>query len=220
MTPLPPAPSCVKLNINWGVEADVLAQTIHYFQYSGGAPSAVTLASWAASVVSAGDSFFGPLCSDQVGMISATFRDLASDMGAEASGGVAWLGSRGSALTPPGAAVVMSHSINRHYRGGKPRTYLPIGVAGDITTSGFWSDALIGSTTGDYANWIGTIAGDTGLVYVNVSYYTGPNRVITNPVTGRARNVSTLRGAPRIDQITESVARKVIGSQRRRNRDA
>jgi hypothetical protein len=51
---------------------------------------------------------------------------------------------------------------------------------------------------------------------VNVSYYNGFT-VVTNPTTGRARNVPTLRGTPVVDTVTGIVARVQVGSQRRRN---
>jgi len=137
MPALPSPGPIVKLNINWGVDGDSMAETIHYYRYSSGPPSAGDLSTMAGIVVGDGMDFFQSLCNDQVGMLACTARDLSSAMGNEATAGAPWTGTRGTALTPPGAAMVISHSISRHYRGGHPRSYLPLGVSGDIATTGF-----------------------------------------------------------------------------------
>jgi len=223
MPALPSPGPIIKLNVNWGVDGDSMAETIHYYRYSSGAPSAADLSAFASNAVAQGQAEFGALCNDQVGMLAATARDLSSAMGAEATAGTPWVGTRGSALTPPGAAMVISHSISRHYRGGHPRTYLPIGVSGDIAVTGFWSDAFVIAADNAWGGWdlnvVGSFGGLTVTDLVNVSFYGPPNRVIVSP-GGRMRTVSTVRGVPIVDHVTGHTARKVIGSQRRRNRDA
>jgi hypothetical protein len=215
----------IKLNVNWGVEGDSMAQTIHFWSYTGGAPGAGDLTNFANQAVTSGMSAFQALCNDQVGMLGATARDLSSEMGVEVTAGTPWVGTRGAALTPPGAALVISHVIARHYRGGKPRSYLPLGVGGDIATTGFWTDALVAAADSKWGEWTSDIIGGSpygGLTItniVNVSYYGPPNRTI-GALPGRVRTVSTRRDVPIVDTITGHVARKVIGSQRRRNRDA
>ena len=223
MPPLPSPGPIVKLNINWGVDGDSMAETIHYYRYTSGAPSAADLSAFANVVVSNGQDGFQALCNDQVGMLACTARDLSSPMGNEATAGTPWLGTRGTALTPPGAAMVISHSISRHYRGGHPRSYLPLGVSGDISTAGFWSDAFVIASDAGWGSFnAANIVTEGSLVIqdlVNVSFYGPPNRVITGS-GGRVRTVSTVRGVPIVDHVTGHNARKVIGSQRRRNRDA
>lgn len=223
MPALPNVPNVIKAVMNWGVEGDDAAQTVHYLSYSGGAPSAADLSTFATDAVSAGASHFEAVCSDSVGMNSCTARDLSSDMGNEATAGTPWVGTRGTALTAPGAAVVVAHSISRHYRGGHPRTYLPAGVAGDIQTTGLWSTGLVSAVDSAWGAWVAALTGTYGSLVVtnlvNVSYYGPPNRTITGS-TGRVRTVSTVRATPKVDQITGHVTRAKIGSQRRRNRDA
>lgn len=220
MPALPSPGAIVKLTIDWGVEADTLAQTVHYFQYGGGAPSAGTLSTIANTAVANGATHFQALASNFVGMISATARDLSSAMGNESTAGTSWSGTRGTDLTPPAAAAVVSHSISRHYRGGHPRTYLPLGVAADIATTGLWSTGFVAAVDTGWGAWVASMAGVGGITnIVNVSYYGPPNRIITGS-TGRVRTVSTVRGTPIVDLITGHVTRRAIGSQRRRNRDA
>jgi hypothetical protein len=220
MPALPSPGSVVKITLDWGVEADTLAQTVHYFSYSGGPPSAATCSAIASDAVAGAATHFQSLCSNFVGMISATVRDLSSSMGNEATAGTAWSGTRGTDLTPPSAAMVVSHSISRHYRGGHPRTYLPLGVAADIATTGLWSTGLTAAADTAWGDWVAGLIGTHGLTQlVNVSYYGPPNRIITSS-TGRVRTVSTVRATPLVDNVTGHVARRQIGSQRRRNRDA
>lgn len=223
MPALPNVAGVLKLAVDWGVESDSAAMTVHYFRYSSGAPSAADLSTFANDAVSDGDSQFGGLASTHVGMMSATARDLSSAMGNEATAGTPWVGTRGSDLTAPGAAVVVSHSISRHYRGGHPRSYLPLGIAGDITSGGVWGGSLVTAVDSAWGTWIanrfGTFGSLTVTQLVNVSYYGPPNRTVTSS-TGRVKTVSTVRAVPIVDTITGHVTRAKIGSQRRRNRKA
>lgn len=220
MPALPSPGSVIKLTVDWAIEGDALGQTVHYFSYGGGAPSAGALSTFANTAVANGATQFQGLASDQVGMSGATARDLSSAMGNEASAGTPWVGTRGTALTPPAAAVIVAHSISRHYRGGHPRTYLPLGVAGDINVSGRWATAFTSAVQTAWGAWIASLIGVSGVTnIVNVSYYGPPNRIITSS-TGRVRTISTVRATPLVDAITGHVTRFNIGSQRRRNRDA
>lgn len=220
MPALPSPGAVIKLNLGWTIEGDTLGETVHYFSYGGGAPSAGALSTFANTAVANGLTQFQALANDQVGMSQGTARDLSSAMGNEATAGTPWVGTRGAALTPPAAAAVVSHSISRHYRGGHPRTYLPLGVAGDINVSGRWATAFVNAVDAAWGAWIASLIGVSGVSnLVNVSYYGPPNRIITSS-TGRVRTVSTVRGAPIVDVVTGHTTRFNIGSQRRRNRDA
>jgi len=224
MPALPVTPSpCLKVNINWGVDANTQAETIHYLTCASG-PSASDLNTFMAAVVSEGETAFGALASDSVGMLAASCRDLSSDMGARGEGGTPWVGTRGSALLSPATAVVVNHTILRAYRGGHPRSYLPLGVSGDVATTGLWSTAFLDAVDtawGDFAAFLQAYSAGTVVIdkLVNVSYFGPPNRTITGS-TGRVRTVSTVRAVPIIDVVQSHITRKNIGSQRRRNRDA
>jgi hypothetical protein len=153
-------------------------------------------------------------------------RDLSSAMGAEVEAGGPNGGTRAGSRLSPGTAVVVSHSISRHYRGGHPRTYLPLGCGPDVVAAGTWESTFVTAVDNAWGAFVAAlIAGSpygalTITELVNVSFYGPPNVIITNPVTGRARTVSTVRHPPIVDPITGHVTRALIGSQRRRNRDA
>jgi hypothetical protein len=178
----------------------------------------------AAAFVGNGFTAFALLAGNTVGMDSCMVTDLTTPASGQGSGGSAWVGSGGTALLAPGTAALVNHQISRRYRGGKPRTYLPLGVSSDVNTSGLWTTAFVAAVEAAYGVYVvdclGSGIGCSLDKFVNVSYYEPPNVVITNPVTGRVRNQSTRRATPLIDVINSDTVAQKIASQRRRNRDA
>jgi hypothetical protein len=223
MGELPAVPNVLKVNAHWGIEGDLLGQTIHYFRYTGGPPSPANCATMADAFVTDFAIEFAALCSNFVGMLEAVVTDLSSDTASQGAGGTPWVGTRGTELTPPGAAVVVAHTIGRRYRGGKPRTYLPAGVSSDIATTGLWTTGFVAAVDAAWgaaiAGFLTAGAGCTLDNIVNVSYYKGFT-VVTSPTTGRSRNVPTKRASPVVDNILGHITNRQIGSQRRRNKDA
>jgi hypothetical protein len=127
-------------------------------------------------------------------------------------------------VAPPGnAAVLVNEIIQRRYRGGKPKCYLPVGRADDLTNAQTWSGAAVtGFQTamdGFKQDILGTAFGTATLQsFVSVSYYQG-NSVVIDPVTGRAKNKPILRpGGPITDDVTTFIVSPTPGSQRRRLR--
>lgn len=225
MAPLPPVANTLKFNVHWQIDADTMGQTVHYFRYSGGPPTAATCAALAADFTSLAASNMDTMFSANVGINSVRAIDLASSSGAEGTGGAPWVGTRAGGQLAPATSAVISHFIARRYRGGKPRTYLPAGTSPDVAVAGLWTDAFVAAMEAAWgaftAAFIGTAEGGTTITQiVNVSYFTGPNIPFINPMTNRASNRSTRRGVPVTDIITGHTVPKQIGSQRRRNRDA
>jgi hypothetical protein len=111
-------------------------------------------------------------------------------------------------------------TIDRRYRGGKPRNFYPYGTASDLQTEQTWTDtALTGFLAQSedlYSATAGVSAGGTTLTSrVSVSYYSGFT-VVTSPTTGRARNVPTKRSTPLTYAVVNTAVSPYIGSQRRR----
>jgi hypothetical protein len=224
MPALPDVPNVFRLNLDWTVDADTMGQTVHYFRYSGTAPNAATCNAIAIAATAYAESAFQSMCNTHVGVSGATVTDLSSSSGGQASGGTPWLGTRSGGQLSPGTAAIVSHFISRRYRGGKPRSYFPCGTSTDVATTGLWSSGF--KTAMDTAfgtfhdDMVATSSGGTIVgALVNVSYYKGFT-VVTSPTTGRSRNVPTLRGTPVVDTINDSDTKIMMGSQRRRNRDA
>lgn len=224
MPALPNVPQVVKCNLFWKVYGDAAAQTVLYFTYTGGAPSAANCSSTASGIVSAAETHFQSLTATTVvGMDEAMITDLSSATGGQGTGGTPWVGSRSGSPLPPATAVLVNHQINRRYRGGKPRSYLPLGTSADTASTGEWSSGFVSSVDTAWGAFISDVlalsAGISFTQFSNVSYYSGFT-VVTNPTTGRARNVAKVRTVPIVDHVVSHTTNIKISSQRRRNRNS
>lgn len=220
MGPLPSPGAVVQTNLTWKVDDDTGALTRLFWSYTGGAPSGAALTSFCADVDAAVDTFFGPLFLATTLATGTKAIDLSSDTGNEAESTQANAGSRSGTRLSPGTAVTVAHEIARRYRGGHPRSYLPFGAGADILSSGEWDTAFTNAVTAAFANFVTTVRGSGHVAIdklVNVSYYKGNNPII-DPISGRAKNIPQKRVTPLVNEISGSVARVKIGSQRRRNR--
>jgi hypothetical protein len=147
--------------------------------------------------------------------------DLTSPTGAVDTIAPTIVGTRAGGILPAEVAFVLSYEIARRYRGGHPRGYWPFGSDTDLFNPRVWQGTFPGVVVtamnlffGDVAT-AGAVFGTT-YTHVNVSYYNG-FLVVINPLTGRARNVSQLRGGgPLVDGVTSIVGRTTPGAQRRR----
>jgi hypothetical protein len=97
-----------------------------------------------------------------------------------------------------------------------------MGTETDLATSGEWDPTSVGVFTSAISQFFIDVTGiiwgvSEVTTHVNVSYYQGFT-VVTDPITGRARNVPKLRsGGPLVDVISSVTARPIVGTQRRRN---
>lgn len=147
--------------------------------------------------------------------------DLSSSSGGVGEHSQSTAGTGNVASLPGGTSVLVNYLINRRYRGGKPRSYFPWGSETEMATRQSWVGTFITDCTSAlttyFAAVIGLVVGGTTLTsHVNVSYYEGFT-VVTNPVTGRSRNVPKLRTTPVVDDILSWSVSAKPGSQRRRN---
>jgi hypothetical protein len=218
---LPDVPKVLKLALVhlYGANLDVV--TRHYIAYSGSAPSDADLNAFCEAVRNNWDEDVKPLCSDDVELKLVEATDLTTVTSAIGSFATSVEGTRTGTPIPAASCVVQSYEIARRYRGGHPRGYWPCGVNTDLAGSLEWSsDAIADFQPGLDAYFADALASGWGgagtLTHVNVSYYEGFT-VVTDPITGRARNVPTPRDTPVIDTISSTIVRARVGSQRRRN---
>jgi hypothetical protein len=220
MPPLPDVPKVIKTALIFtdGINVDIV--TRFYLEYSGAAPGSDDLDTYAQAVK---DEFETDLLGDlneNLALIRVECIDLSTTSSAEGS----WVGSLpGTATDPPNAvsvALVSSYEIARRYRGGHPRGYWPLGQSTNLATPQTWDSGFVATIHTQLSAFFTGIraavwTGGGSLVHVNVSYFEGFT-VVTDPVTGRARNVPTVRGTPLIDTVTSRIERIRIGTQRRR----
>lgn len=220
--PARPSPGNVlQVAFNTGDNATIEAGSRFFLSYSGTAPSAGNLNTLSTAVSTEWGSNLAGNVSTGESLHGVIITDLSSDTGSVGT----WEGTvdgtnSGAALIASGCTVV-NHEIDRRYRGGRPRTYVRMGVQTDIESghSNIWADSYLTSALTNWEAFIAGILATTGIGIsleniVNVSWYHG-NTVFTGP-TGRARNIPQLRTTPIVDVIVSSTIAQKIGSQRRR----
>jgi hypothetical protein len=191
-----------------------------FFQYSGGQPSpsdCVTLSSELLTAMAGQLSQWG----SDVTLTTCTVTDLSIVSGAQGATTGSHHGGKTPGALSASTALLINYHISRRYRGGKPRSYLPWLVETDLQDRRNWSAAAVATAVtalqAFFSTAIGSVGGSTTLSqHVNVSYFSGFD-VVTNPITGRARNVPKRRSSPQVDTISSITGSQRPGSQRRRN---
>jgi hypothetical protein len=213
-------PNVLRADVLWQLSTDTSVSTKLHFRYSGGPPNASDAVALAADI-------YNPTAAMKALWDVDTFlngvkvTDLSSPTGGQGEHASGTQGTNGGEVLPASAAAMVNYIITRRYRGGKPRSYWPFGTAGDIATRQTWQAVFTTSVDSHLATYfaaiLGLVAGTTTITeHVNVSYYSG-NKVVVDPITGRARNVPQLRAAPLVDAIVSFGTNARVGSQRRRN---
>jgi hypothetical protein len=191
-----------------------------FFKYSGSAPSNTELATLASNIETYWASHCSALLPSSGALTNVNLIDLSSAMGSIG----AWAGSTAGTLSgtdmAANTAFLVTMGIQRHYRGSKPKTFLPFGTATQLTSEGAFTGSFVTSVTTGWNAFLAAIIADSSAVtfvdQVNVSYYGPPNLIVTNPVTGRVRTVSTQRAAAVVDTILSWDYQAVVSTQRRR----
>lgn len=165
----------------------------------------------------------GTNTSTQTTLTKCVLTDLSSASAPQAIHNGSLAGTGGSPPVGIGVALVVSQRIQRRYRGGHSRIYLPGMPASYKGTPPLWA----GSNAQDVANsWGTTIAACISgcpvaaapAQAVNISYYQG----FTNHTypSGRVRPVPNPRATPLVDLILHYVGNPKLASQRRRNQQS
>lgn len=209
MAPLPPVSNAIKAQLGWFIDNNARVENVLHFLVSGGPPSASVCAALAADFQAAQISQFSSVTHTTNGFEPCTVTDISSTSGAQGTGGTQQGGAMTGSYNVAQTALVMNHHIARRYRGGKPRTYLPVGNQASLLTPGQWSASFCTSIATKWANFItsclaATSGGVSVTSFVSVSYYLH----------------GSLRGTPVTDQVITSTARQTVGSQRRRIKGA
>jgi hypothetical protein len=205
MTPLPPISGALKVQLGWGVDDETASITVMHLAYTGGPPSSGNCATMAAAIRADQVTRFTALLNASSGITSCRVLDLSSDMGGEGESGGFDSGTRTGDNLAAATAIVVSKHIARHYRGGHPRSYLPLGSATDLD-SGLWDGGFADTVNTAWTDFVSDCTSDgTGCAItgeIQVSY-----------VSGGAR-----RDTPQKDTILSYTTDVKVGSQRRRNK--
>lgn len=218
--PLPPVPNVMRVDFIWSTAGDLDVMNRLFFLYTGGAPTPTDCVSFASSIYSAMATEFAEWGSD-VDLTNVIVTDLSILSGSQGEQSSSTAGGKIADHQAASISLLVNYHITRRYRGGKPRTYLPWLVATDMLNRRSWNPTAVTAAEGAlstfFAAVIGLAHGSTTISsHVNVSWFAGFD-VVTNPITGRARNVPKRRSSPQVDAITGFTASLRPGSQRRRN---
>lgn len=222
MPSLPNVPQVLRHDMEFHVGTDLTNACRFFMSYSGQAPSSATLSTYTNALAAVMGTQFAPLMIAANTFNALVVTDLTSPSAATASHAVGTAGTRAGGELSAGTCALLNWSINRRYRGGKPRMYLPFGSATDLTNPQTWTGAFTSAvhaaitavTNSAVAN---PPAGSSITNVVSVSYYSG-FASYQNPVTKRWHNVNTPRTTPLQDVVTGSSVNAIPASQRRRLR--
>lgn len=222
MAELPLVPFGLKLKLTYTISTDTVNVNTIHFKWNGIAPDNTAMIAWVGQVATSWTTNCAPLCHPSVSLTETRANDMSkADGGLGVNTGV-HAGTRAGTALPAGTCALANYTIQRRYRGGKPRTYLPFGIELDILDGQHWKTTSIASFQTGWQTFCNSIAstppaGITGMSLAQVSYYKG-FEVIHGP-TGRAYNKSTLNSqGPILDPLLSSVINPRFASQRRRNR--
>lgn len=220
MPALPLVPNVLVNKLHFHIAEDLAVVTRLFFKYAGGPPSSAdctTLA--AASLVEAAAHLYAVL-STANSLEFCEITDLATNPPGSGTSGSGTAGSESGGPLPVGTAVLANYTLLRRYRGGKPRSYWPLGTDSDLQDGSTWKGTSVtafDTAIADYiAGMVGQAAGTTTIgAHANISYFHGFTSV-TNPITGRTKDVANLRPVPLVDSIQAAGVNGKPGNQRRR----
>jgi hypothetical protein len=114
-------------------------------------------------------------------------------------------GTRTGSPLPAETCLLINFHVNRRYRGGKPRMYLPLGNAGDVSAPQAWLGGFLAAVNTSFSAFLNgvfgsTLGGATVTTLCSVSYY----------------HAKALRTTPLVDPVTAWSTNGIPASQRRR----
>lgn len=220
MPALPPAPFILRLDLKWAYGGDTSLTTRVFLRYTGTAPSSTALTTWAGQISAAAGANFAAMLDVNASWQGVLVTDLSSNTSGTGLDNTPHTGTRTGNPLPAQSCMLQNLQIVRRYRGGKPRRYWPFGVSGDLANPQGWTTTFINAghsaIDGFFTSIFATPPTGTAIAaHVNVGYYHGFTSV-TNPVTGRTKDVPNLLTAPHIDDVIGYKINPLVASQRRR----
>ncbi len=222
MPALPDYPNVLRIDFSFQVGEDLQARCRLHCKWSGTTPSNATCALIATDLTTAFQSKLRSLLSSHNALLAIEVTDLTSPTGGSGSDIATMTGTRGGTALPGMVAALVNQPFARRYRGGKSRTYWPFLVVEDLLTEQHWLAVTITEVDTQFQLFADDVVaiseGGTLLSggFVSISYYHGFTAV-TNPITGRTRDVPLVRAAAIAPDLIEAFnLNSRPGTQRRR----
>lgn len=204
--PLPAVPNVANVSVSGLFGATIPWDCSFHIAFSAGPPNNLDLIAAATAIHGEWVTAFGPYQPSETTLEQVKLTDLTTPSSAIGLYAASVAGSEVGTDVPASTACVVSHSILRRYKGGHPRTYLPVGTSSDLQTQSTWKAAFTTAIDGAFTSFLAALlAAHVTYVpqyYANVSYYSAGTRRVT----------------PVLDPIQSSAARTAVGTQRRRLR--
>ena len=219
--PVPPDhPGVLRIKHNWNVGSDLSVGTTLHFTYTGTAPSNAVCATIAADCYALAVTNLVPLLCDDNYLTGVDVTDLTSPSSGNGVHVASQVGTRAGLPLPAATCVLINYGLDRRYRGGHPRSYVPAFTVNDIDTEQSWEG---GSLTAFIPAWTDFIESAVGSMWagggtptnVNVSYF-DRFTAVQNPITLRWRNVPKVRTTPVVDTVATISANPAPCFQTRR----
>jgi hypothetical protein len=219
MPALPDVPSVLRFDMHFTIGEDLHAKDRFFMSYTGTAPTNAQLTTLAGAVATAYDTDLKNQAAADRTLTEIVITDLTSATASVGSDAVAIVGTLAGPGLPGNISTLESLGVTRRYRGGHPRIYWPFGGESVQLDDQKWTVAFVNGLDTQLALFYTAVkaavwAGGGVLSQVNVSYYEG--FTVHTGVTGRARNVSTVRLVPLIDPVVGHQVRQGLASQRKR----
>lgn len=218
--PLAPVANAVRIALDWSDGGDTGLTSTLFWRYSGAPPTGADCASLASAIYPDVAVCVG-LLDIESALQGVRITDLSDPDGGNGEHIESTQGTRSGTVLAGGTAALVNFTINRRYRGGKPRISPPFGVSSDLVNRQTWESSFQTAVTswmvGLTAAINGSVSGATTLTaHINVSYYEGSDPA-TKP-SGRVYNKPRRRVPPVTDLVLNAACSISPSSQRRRNR--
>lgn len=223
MPALPSPGKVVRLDIFLIVGANTRVRNRIFFTYAGAGPTIADMTTWLNTVSAAWNTNMVPQTNTGVVLWLLAGTDLSSASGTQVANAVTRTGTLAGVALPASSALVIKFKINRRYRGGHPRFYLPGRVSADLASTVAWVAGTGSAVATAFQAFItacvaGPPASFGAMSHANVSYFTGfVNKTFPS---GRTRAVPSARVTPTVDAIQSYSANLQMGSQRRRSQQS
>lgn len=221
MPALPTVTKTIRASLNFNLDPG-LSGCRFYISYTGGPPSASDLNGFAGTIVTSWATHFSAAMSNNYALESVSCQDLDTTSGNFGQNTTVEGGTHVSPSLGAATCTVIDFVIARHYRGGKPKIFLPIGTQADVGNQQTWTGTFVSAQNANWGNFITDIlAAHPGSFtpnnHVSVSYYSGYN-TSTPPWRGPGfKYPPKLRTGPIApDLVTTHLTRQRMGTQRRR----
>jgi len=210
----------VRCRLDYTQTDDYKGGSRFFLSYSGSAPTAGNCATLASDIATQWASDLAPLMGSDWVLTEVDVLDIATDSGSSGQWTGSESGSRSGMAFAAQVATNIEYDIARRYRGGKPRMFLPPGVADDAADLSHWSTDFISEVNSAIATFFTAInALDIGamgtLQHVSLSYYESFTNVTNS--SGRTRAAPKYRTpAALVDTVNGYATKGQFGSQKRR----